>query len=68
MRHLLLATIALAAPIAAQRQVEELSIGELQAAMTTGRATSAALTRAYLDRIAKMDRRGPTLRSPGNRP
>ena len=63
MRHLLLATIAIATPVAAQRQVEERSIDELQAAMTTGRATSVALTRAYLDRIAQMDRRGPTLRS-----
>ncbi len=43
--------------------MEERSIDELQAAMTAGRATSAALTRAYLDRIAKMDRRGPTLGS-----
>lgn len=64
MRHLLLAAAFVAAPAPAQRAVvEERSIDELQAAMAAGRATSADLTRAYLDRIARIDRRGPTLRS-----
>ena len=60
---LLLAT---ALPIAAQArtvQVEEKSIDELQAMMTAGKASSADLVRAYLKRIAAMDRRGPTLRA-----
>jgi amidase len=43
--------------------VEERSIAELQADMAAGRATSEAITRAYLDRIARIDRSGPTLRS-----
>ena len=43
--------------------VEEQSIDDLQAAMTAGRATSVDLVRAYLDRIARMDRRGPALRA-----
>lgn len=48
---------------AAPAQVEEVSIDALQAAMAAGRTTSVAATRAYLDRIARMDRRGPSLRS-----
>ncbi|WP_375271615.1 amidase family protein, partial [Sphingomonas sp.] len=62
---LLAATLVVAAPPAAARTavVEERSIEQVQAAMTAGRATSVELTRAYLARIAAMDRRGPTLRS-----
>ncbi len=44
-------------------KVEEVSLEQVQALMTAGKATSAELTRAYLDRIAAMDRKGPTLRS-----
>jgi amidase len=44
-------------------EVEEASIDALQAAMKEGRLTARALTQAYLDRIAAMDRKGPTLRS-----
>lgn len=52
------------APVAGQaRQVEERSIEQLQADMTAGRASSVDLVRAYLKRIDRMDRRGPTLRS-----
>jgi len=61
----LAATMLAAAPPAAARTavVEEQSIEQVQAAMTAGRATSVELTRAYLSRIAALDRRGPTLRS-----
>ena len=64
--RLLFAACLIAAPVAAHARtvpLEERSIGDLQAAMTAGRATSADLVRAYLDRIARMDRKGPTLRS-----
>jgi len=55
----------LASPVAAQTRswVTEASIDELQAAMASGKASSAAITQAYLARIAAMDRQGPTLRS-----
>src|SRR5205085_301900 len=41
--------------------VVELSATDAQARMTAGSLTSADLTRAYLDRIAKIDDAGPTL-------
>jgi amidase len=44
-------------------EVEEASIDALQAAMTAGRASARAITQAYLDRIERLDRKGPTLRS-----
>ncbi len=43
--------------------VEEQSIADLQALMKAGKASSVDLVKAYLDRIAKLDRKGPTLRS-----
>ncbi len=43
--------------------VEEQSIDQLSAAMATGQASSESITQAYLARIAKMDRAGPTLRA-----
>jgi len=56
--------LGLADPVAARTvQVEERSIDEVQAAMTAGGTTSVDLVRAYLARIAAMDRKGPTLRS-----
>lgn len=57
--------IALATSIPARSAtiVEEQSIEQLRAAMVAGRATSEAITRAYLARIAAMDRTGPTLRA-----
>ena len=58
-----LAAAAVSPASARDAVVEERSIDELQAAMMTGRASSADLTRAYLKRIAAMDRKGPTLRS-----
>ena len=42
--------------------VEERSIGELSAAMTTGALTAASLTQQYLERIAALDRQGPSMR------
>lgn len=59
---LLLTGILAAAPTHAQVQVEERSITDLQATMGKG-GSSEAITRAYLARIAAMDRAGPTLRS-----
>ena len=51
------------APTHAATPVEERSVAELQGDMAEGRATSEALVRAYLDRIARIDRRGPALHS-----
>lgn len=51
-------------PATAQKvQVEEVSIDQLHARMASGQASSVAITRAYLARIAAMDRKGPTLRA-----
>src|SRR5512134_272906 len=41
----------------------EATLTELQAGMRAGRLTSRGITQAYLERIAALDRRGPTLRS-----
>ncbi len=61
---LLAATAMPIAPAAARKvAVEEVSLEQVQALMTAGKATSVEVTRAYLDRIAAMDRKGPTLRS-----
>jgi amidase len=43
--------------------VEERSITQLGEDLAAGRTTSEALVKAYLDRIEKLDRSGPTLRS-----
>jgi amidase len=43
--------------------VEELSAIDAQAKLASGALTSHALTRAYLDRIAKIDKAGPALNS-----
>jgi amidase len=42
---------------------EDVSIGELQAAMERGELTSLALTRTYLERIERLDWDGPRLNS-----
>ncbi len=57
--------LAMAAPAAGQgtEPVEERSAERLAADMAAGRATAESLTRAYLARIAAIDRQGPTLRS-----
>src|SRR2546423_1344496 len=43
-------------------ELEETTIGDLQAAMASGRYTARSITQLYLDRIAELDRKGPTLR------
>lgn len=60
----MLAAIALATAAQGQSKptVEERSIDQLRAEMAHG-VTSEAITRAYLARIAAMDRKGPTLRA-----
>jgi amidase len=66
MRLVLAGLLLVATPIAAHARdavVEERSIDQLQADMTARRATSVDLVRAYLERIERLDRRGPTLRS-----
>lgn len=60
----ILEAAALATPATAQIEVTGASIAELQEAMAAGRATSAEITRAYLDRIAAYDRPGPGGRGP----
>ena len=58
---LVLATGAPARGARAQGGLETASIAEVQAKMSAGRLTSEQLVRFYLDRIARMDRRGPAL-------
>ena len=61
---LLLIGSMLAAPAFAREvKVEEASIADLDAMMAKGAATSQEITRAYLARIAAMDRKGPNLRA-----
>jgi Asp-tRNA(Asn)/Glu-tRNA(Gln) amidotransferase A subunit family amidase len=52
---------ACAPPAGAQVEVVGATITELQAAMTSGRASSAEITAAYLARIAAYDRSGPAI-------
>jgi amidase len=42
--------------------LEEATIADLQAGMAAGRMTARSITQQYLDRIAELDRKGPTLR------
>ncbi len=53
------------ASVAAQEPfaLAEATIAQLQDGMRAGRLTSRGITRAYLERIAALDRQGPTLRS-----
>jgi amidase len=46
---------------AQQPRVAERSVAELRTALTTGRLTCRALVSAYLDRIARYDKRGPAI-------
>jgi Asp-tRNA(Asn)/Glu-tRNA(Gln) amidotransferase A subunit family amidase len=54
---------AVASPTRAQAQIEVLgaTVGELQEAMASGAASSAEITRSYLDRIEAYDQDGPRL-------
>jgi len=42
--------------------LEEVTLADLQAGMASGRMTARSITKQYLDRIAELDRKGPTLR------
>ncbi len=42
--------------------LEEATLGDLQAGMAAGRMTSVSITRQYIARIEELDRKGPTLR------
>src|ERR1043166_4647830 len=44
-------------------ELEEATIADLQAGMTSGKYTARSLVTAYLQRIEVIDRKGPTLRS-----
>lgn len=62
------ATLAVASQLRAAPEVTafefaDVAVAELAERMKTGRLTSRALTEAYLDRIAEIDAKGPTLRS-----
>src|SRR5437879_6405986 len=50
-------------PATAPFELEEATIAELQADMTSGKYTARSLLTAYLQRIDAIDRRGPGLRS-----
>lgn len=43
-------------------ELEETTIADLQAGMQSGKFTARSITQLYLDRIAELDRKGPTLR------
>ncbi|HKV73433.1 MAG TPA: amidase [Gemmatimonadales bacterium] len=49
------------APLAPALPQEEATIADLQSGMEAGRFSSRDLTKAYLDRIAKLDQAGPAL-------
>ncbi len=53
---------AAAAP-AAEVELLEATVADLQAAMTSGQATAEGITRQYLGRIAALDRAGPAVNS-----
>lgn len=44
-------------------ELEEISLSQLQEGMTSGRFTARSITELYLERIAQLDRQGPTLGS-----
>jgi amidase len=43
--------------------IQDASISDLQTAMESGKTTSVALVKAYLERIKKIDKSGPTINS-----
>lgn len=57
------ATPATPPPEAAAYPLTGKSVADLQKELTAGAVTSESLTRAYLQRIEKIDRQGPTLRA-----
>lgn len=58
-----LAASAAPAAVAADYDVTEKSVAQLQADMTSGRVTSEQIVRAYIARIDAIDRKGPALHS-----
>ena len=44
-------------------ELDEITIAQLQRAMKSGKSSSHTITRMYLERIAQIDRHGPTLRA-----
>ncbi len=59
---LILMAMLVVGPVAAQTPVvENMDAAALQTAMSEGRTTSAAITQAYLDRIARIDDSGPQI-------
>jgi Asp-tRNA(Asn)/Glu-tRNA(Gln) amidotransferase A subunit family amidase len=58
---LALLCLSIGAPVAAQIEVAEATIDELQEAMTSGRASAVEITEAYLARIHAYDGAGPRL-------
>ena len=60
-RLLALAVLGAAPPLSAQVEVAGATITELQDLMSSGGATSAEITQAYLDRIAAYDQVGPAI-------
>ena len=44
-------------------ELEEMTIGEFQSGMASGKYTSHSITRRYLDRIDDIDKRGPAINS-----
>ena len=44
-------------------ELDELTIADLQAGMSSGKYTAQSLTRKYLDRIDDIDKRGPAVNS-----
>jgi amidase len=67
-RRTLISSVALAGPLGRpalaappEFELEETTVADLQKRMARGGLTAHALTRAYLDRIAAIDKRGPAL-------
>src|SRR6266404_6022402 len=50
-------------PRVKRSELDEMSIAQMQAAMTAGKLTAVSLTRKYLARIKEIDRDGPRLNS-----
>jgi amidase len=48
-------------PLPAPFELDEITLGELQDGLHSGRFTSRSLTQAYLDRIEAIDKRGPAI-------
>jgi len=44
-------------------ELDEVTVGELQASMASGERTARSITELYLERIEELDRQGPMLRS-----